>query len=213
RRRVAEAAERGRLIKGCRRPDRHACLPRFEDLVAGRATGPLREPAQAIPGRARGGLRGDSGVHLARRPPGDCRLRSGHEALPLAPASDPGARRRARCLGGAPHVSVRRSQLPSGELLMFQYNNSTALITGASSGIGEAFASSLAARGMNLILVARTKPKLEELARRLAEEHGVQATVIEADLADPEAPGRIPALGDELGVSVERPVHTSGFRL
>src|SRR5262249_8793280 len=99
------------------------------------------------------------------------------------------------------------------ELLMFQYHNSTALITGASSGIGAAFASALAARGMNLILVARTKPKLEELARRLAAEHRVQATVIEADLAGPEAPGRIPALGDELGVSVERPVHTSGFRL
>jgi short-subunit dehydrogenase len=96
---------------------------------------------------------------------------------------------------------------------MFQYNNSTALITGASSGIGEAFASSLAARGMNLILVARTKPRLEELARRLAEEHRVQATVIAADLADPEAPGRIRARVDELGLGVDLLVNNAGFGL
>src|SRR5262245_36506044 len=96
---------------------------------------------------------------------------------------------------------------------MFQYHQSTALITGGSSGIGEAFASALAARGMNLILVARTKPKLEELARRLAKEHRVQATVIEADLADPAAPGRIRARVDELGLSVDLLVNNAGFGL
>jgi short-subunit dehydrogenase len=53
---------------------------------------------------------------------------------------------------------------------MLDYHHSTALITGASFGIGEAFASALARRGMNLILVARTKPKLEVLSRHLTSE-------------------------------------------
>jgi uncharacterized protein len=67
---------------------------------------------------------------------------------------------------------------------MFDYRDATALITGASSGIGEAFAAALAARGTNLILVARTKPKLEALAQRLATQRGIWATAIEADLTD-----------------------------
>jgi short-subunit dehydrogenase len=96
---------------------------------------------------------------------------------------------------------------------MFDYRDATALITGASSGIGEVFASSLAARAMNLILVARTKPKLEEIARRLTKERHVQATVLEADLADPEAPGRVRARVDELGLSVDLLVNNAGFAL
>ena len=70
---------------------------------------------------------------------------------------------------------------------MFDYRDATALIAGASSGIGEAFASALAARGTHLILVARTKPKLEALAQRLAKQHGIQATTIEADLTGGDA--------------------------
>jgi len=66
---------------------------------------------------------------------------------------------------------------------------------------------------MNLILVARTKSKLEELARRLAKEHRVQTTVIETDLADPEAPGCIRARVAELGLSVDLLVNNAGFRL
>ena len=60
---------------------------------------------------------------------------------------------------------------------------SLALITGASSGIGEAYAQRLARDGWNLALVARRRDRLEDLARRL-DEHEVNVRVIAADLAD-----------------------------
>ncbi|NIV30538.1 MAG: SDR family NAD(P)-dependent oxidoreductase, partial [Anaerolineae bacterium] len=59
----------------------------------------------------------------------------------------------------------------------------TALITGASGGIGEAFARQLAALGKDLVLVARSEEKLNALARELEFQHAVQAHVIVADLA------------------------------
>lgn len=96
---------------------------------------------------------------------------------------------------------------------MFVYANATALITGASSGIGEAFADALARRGMNLILVARSKPKLDALAQRLMREHRIQATVIEADLADRDAPKRLHARVAELGLCVDLLVNNAGFSL
>ena len=83
---------------------------------------------------------------------------------------------------------------------MFDYRDATALITGTSSGLGAVFASALAARGMHLILVARSQPTLEALARRLATQHGIHATAIAADLADPEAPDRIRARVVERGL-------------
>lgn len=58
----------------------------------------------------------------------------------------------------------------------------TVLITGASTGIGATYAERFAGRGHNLVLVARDKHRLDALASRLREQHGVTVDVIQADL-------------------------------
>jgi short-subunit dehydrogenase len=80
----------------------------------------------------------------------------------------------------------------------------TALITGGTSGIGAAFARALAARGDDLVLVARDADRLTENARQLKERYGVAVETISADLAVREDVQRI---ADRLG-STEQPVDT-----
>ncbi len=67
---------------------------------------------------------------------------------------------------------------------MYEYRHKVALVTGASSGIGEAFARALARRQMRLILVARSRDKLTRLAADLVDRYRVQAEVVAVDLAD-----------------------------
>jgi uncharacterized protein len=88
---------------------------------------------------------------------------------------------------------------------------STALVTGASSGIGAAIATSLAKRGYGLTLVARREERLTELAAELHEDHGVRAGVVSCDLADPAERDRLAAKVDELGLEVEVLVNNAGF--
>ena len=65
------------------------------------------------------------------------------------------------------------------------------LVTGASSGIGEALAARFARAGHDLVLVARSADKLEALSKALGKQYGVKAWVAPADLAQPDAPARL----------------------
>ena len=95
----------------------------------------------------------------------------------------------------------------------FDYARATALVTGASSGIGEALARQLAERGTRrLILVARSKDKLDALAGELRTRHpGLDALVVAADLSDAHAPEHVNARTDERGWTVDLLVNNAGF--
>lgn len=87
----------------------------------------------------------------------------------------------------------------------------TALVTGASAGLGRDFAGLFAADGHDVVLVARRRERLDAIAAELTSSHGVKATVIAADLAEPGAARRI---GDELGrhgLEVDFLVNNAGF--
>ena len=92
-----------------------------------------------------------------------------------------------------------------------QLANQWALITGASSGLGEEFARQLASRGMHLILVARRRDPMEKLAAELLLQHGTRCHVISSDLADPAEPKRVLDEVERLGVTIELLVNNAGF--
>lgn len=94
---------------------------------------------------------------------------------------------------------------------MFAYRGHTALITGASTGIGAEFARELAARGMTLILVARNEPAMTTLAADLKTKHGVAVHVIAADLSREAAVSEVSTAVSALGLTVDLLVNNAGF--
>jgi short-subunit dehydrogenase len=90
---------------------------------------------------------------------------------------------------------------------------STALITGASSGIGRDLAHLFAADGHNLVLVARRAEALQALAADLARQYKIDATAIAIDLTQPDAPTRIVAELSRGGTLIDIVVNNAGFGL
>jgi short-subunit dehydrogenase len=91
------------------------------------------------------------------------------------------------------------------------YAGKTALITGASSGIGAAFTRALAAQGTHIILVARSEAKLRDLATSLAGQHAIRAEVLSFDLSRPAAGEELFAATQELGMAVDLLINNAGF--
>lgn len=87
----------------------------------------------------------------------------------------------------------------------------TALITGASAGLGESFARELARRGSDLILTARRTGRLEEIATELRTKHGVAVHVFAIDLAELDAPERLLADVAATGLQVDTLINNAGY--
>jgi uncharacterized protein len=94
---------------------------------------------------------------------------------------------------------------------MEKNNMGTALITGASSGIGAAFAAALAKQGMNVVLVARSEDRLQQLAHTLQVQHGIRADVLVQDLTKPEAATAVYQAVESFGIGVDLLVNNAGF--
>lgn len=87
----------------------------------------------------------------------------------------------------------------------------TALVTGASSGIGAELARLHASKGGDLVLVARRESALNELKSELEKAHSITATVIVADLAQPDSAAQIFAATESAGIQVDILMNNAGF--
>lgn len=90
-------------------------------------------------------------------------------------------------------------------------SNRRALVTGASAGIGEAFARELARRGHDLVLTTRRADRLEALAKELRERHAIEAIVAPLDMARSDGPEALVAALDAQGLSIDVLVNNAGY--
>ena len=90
-------------------------------------------------------------------------------------------------------------------------NGQTALITGASSGIGQELTRLFAKDGYSLVLIGRDNASLEQLAANFYNQYGTQTTILTKDLADPNAPEEIYAETSQKGIQVNVLVNDAGF--
>jgi uncharacterized protein len=86
-----------------------------------------------------------------------------------------------------------------------------ALVTGASSGIGEHIARQLAARKMNLVITARRKERLEGLAKELRAAHGIDIEIVALDLGQPTAPAELFEKTEGAGKPIDVLINNAGF--
>ena len=87
----------------------------------------------------------------------------------------------------------------------------TALVTGASGGIGEDLARELAARQYNLVLVARSADKLEALGQELRQKYGIESTAIAMDLSTPDAAEDLTRELETRSLSIDVLINNAGF--
>ena len=95
--------------------------------------------------------------------------------------------------------------------MKFEYKGKTALVTGASSGIGEAFCRALAERGTHLIIAARSEDLLHELAGELSDAHDVRVDVFAVDLSDEDGIYNVIDACVEMGRPVDLLINNAGF--
>jgi short-subunit dehydrogenase len=88
---------------------------------------------------------------------------------------------------------------------------STALVTGASSGIGTSYARAIAKDGLDLVLVARRKELLDKLAEELRQAHGVKVHTIAQDLSEADAADRVYDAIQEAGLEIDVLVNNAGY--
>lgn len=87
----------------------------------------------------------------------------------------------------------------------------TALITGASGGLGLSFVNLFASDGYDLVLVARNGARLEEIKKDIEEKHGIRVTVIAKDLCSPDGPQEVYEATQNEGINIDVLVNNAGF--
>jgi hypothetical protein len=113
--------------------------------------------------------------------------------------------------GGTPEVVAPAVTYDRTMPLPTPKENTTAVVTGASSGIGAEIARELARRGHGVTLVARREDRLKTLADELVVDHKIRAEVIAADLTDADSRGDLPGKIEARGLTVDILVNNAGF--